>query len=209
MVGDWEQVLAQVEKTAAAGLWDEVCDGLAWAVGLWEEAGKPTAIAERLAHLMGAVVTLGDRESQRAVSRLWRKLGMAGVATLREILMDPEEDFHGRWLAGRSLGELGAKGMTEARDVVLSLLETQQEEETLAIVAGAITHMGAPAIEALSELLGSAETRPAAVRSLVKICHPDIVTPLLTVMDDPDPNLRAIALECSFGSEKEELSFFR
>ena len=190
-----EQTLEQVERAAAAELWDEVCDGLPWLLAAWEGAEKPAEIAERLAQVMGAVVTLGDTEARRAVSRLWCRLGMPGVVALTEILLDGEEDFHGRWLAGRSLGELGAAGMTEARDVVLGLLADQQDDETLAIAAGAITHMGAPAIQALSDLLSSAETRPAAVRSLVKICHPDIVTPLLTVMGDPDPQLRAIALE--------------
>ncbi|MEM1426671.1 MAG: hypothetical protein AAGF75_08985, partial [Cyanobacteria bacterium P01_H01_bin.130] len=122
VANDWEAVLAQLEQRAAKGLWDEVCDELAWLIQAWEDQGKPAAIAEALAHFMGLVVTLGDRASQRAVSRLWRRLGLKGVSTLRDILTDPEEDFHGRWLAGRSLGELGAAGMTEARDVVLALL---------------------------------------------------------------------------------------
>ncbi len=195
VAGNWEAALAQVEQRAATGLWDEVCDELAWLIQEWEDQGKPAAIAQELAHLMGLVVTLGDRASQRAVSRLWRRLGLQGVSTLRDILTDPEEDFHGRWLAGRSLGELGAAGMTEARDVVLALLGDQQDEETLAIVSGALTHMGAPAIASLGALLDQPDTRPAAVRSLAKICHPDIVTPLLTVMDDPTPQIRAIALE--------------
>ncbi|MEM1427027.1 MAG: HEAT repeat domain-containing protein, partial [Cyanobacteria bacterium P01_H01_bin.130] len=62
-------------------------------------------------------------------------------------------------------------------------------------VSGALTHMGAPAIASLGALLDQPDTRPAAVRSLAKICHPDIVTPLLTVMDDPTPQIRAIARE--------------
>lgn len=190
-----ELALERVERGAAAGLWDEVCDALPVLMDHWESVGKPGAIAERVAQVMGAVVSFGDGESQRAVARLWRRLGMPGIAVLQGILLDGEEDFHGRWLAGRSLGELGAAGMTEARDTVLRLLAQQRDEETLAIVSGAVTHMGAPAIEALGELLHQPESRPAAVRSLVKICHPDIVTPLLTVMDDPDPQVRAIALE--------------
>ena len=127
-----ELALERVERGAAAGLWDEVCDALPVLMDHWESVGKPGAIAERVAQVMGAVVSFGDGESQRAVARLWRRLGMPGIAVLQGILLDGEEDFHGRWLAGRSL---------------------------------------------------------------VKICHPDIVTPLLTVMDDPDPQVRAIALE--------------
>ncbi|MEM6502980.1 MAG: HEAT repeat domain-containing protein [Cyanobacteria bacterium P01_C01_bin.89] len=201
----FEDNFAQAQEAAIVAQWDDVCDALPWLVEVWEKQGKKAADGQRIAQLMGLVLSLGDTESRRTVSRFWKRMGAYGAAVLERILLDSEEDFHGRWMAGRSLGELGANGMTEARDTVLRLMSQRQDDDTLAILSGAITFMGAAAIETLTDLLGSAATRPSAVRSLVKICHPSIVTPLAMVLDDPDPQLRAIALE-AIGNFQDERS---
>ncbi|MEM9771644.1 MAG: HEAT repeat domain-containing protein [Cyanobacteria bacterium P01_D01_bin.73] len=187
--------LREAQQAALSLQWDEVCDALPWLIEVWEKQGKAAEEGQQIAQLMGTVLSLADTESRRTVSRYWKRMGAYGAATLERILLDGDGDFHGRWMAGRSLGELGASGMDEARDTVLRLMGQQQDDDTLAILSGAITVMGAAAIETLGSLLASPETRPAAVQSLVKICHPGIVTPLATVLEDPDPQLRALALE--------------
>ncbi len=201
----FKENFSQAQAAAIAGQWDDVCDALPWLIEVWEKQGKAPVDGQRIAQLMGSVLSLGDTESRRTVSRFWKRLGIYGAAVLEQVLLDSEEDFHGRWMAGRSLGELGANGMVEARDTVLRLMGQRQDDDTLAILSGAITFMGGAAVESLTALLGNAETRPSAVRSLVKICHPAIVTPLSMVLDDPDPQLRAIALE-AIGNFEDERS---
>ncbi|HYX17844.1 MAG TPA: HEAT repeat domain-containing protein, partial [Nostoc sp.] len=84
------------------------------------------------------------------------------------------------------------------------LLKTDEDQELKAIAATALGQMGSVAITSLTELLADEDTRLLAVRSLSCIPQTETITPLLSVVQDPQATIRTAAIEAlsSFHDER-------
>ncbi len=138
------------------------------------------------------VLLRGDFQERWEVSKILPKLGQAVVIPLIEILDDEAADIEARWFAGRILGQF------EQPEVVIALvklLQNTEDEDLAAMAAQALAEIGDSAVTALQELLLQPELRLLIVQTLSYIRRPQIVEPLLGVVQDPQPKIRAMVIE--------------
>ncbi|MGK7878378.1 MAG: HEAT repeat domain-containing protein [Xenococcaceae cyanobacterium] len=138
------------------------------------------------------VLKESDFQQRWEVAKIFPKLGKRAIAPLMEILEDEEADLETRWFVGRILSQF------EDPAIVISLVKLlgQTEDEELSVMASqALANIGTSAIEALSSLLTQEGSRLLAVQSLAHIRRPEIIDPLLRVVDDPLLEVRSTAIE--------------
>lgn len=138
------------------------------------------------------VLRQGDFQQRWDTAKLLPKLGKEAIAPLIEILEDDEMELELRWFAGRILSEFDDP---QAIVALTELLRQTEEEELSLMAAQALANIGSTAVEALQGLLAQETTRLLAVQALGVIRRSEIITPLLTVVDDPSPQVRVIAVE--------------
>ncbi len=136
----------------------------------------------------------GDFQQRWDVAKLFPKLGKKIIEPLLIILKDENIEVEYRWFVARILSEFNDP------KVIISftqLLQTTEEEEILNVIAEGLTKMGIAAIKSLEILLQRDESsRLLAVKALAQIRHSDTIKSLLTVVNDINPEIRAIALDC-------------
>ena len=152
-----------------------------------EETDLPKVI-----NLALTVLKAADFQQQWEVAKLLPKLGQGAIVPLIEILKDEEADLEVRWFSGRILGEFDHPIVIIT---LVQLLQTSEDEDLLEMAAQALANIGTSAVESLSDLLADEQSRLLAVRALAYIRRPETIEPLLRVVDDPDPEIRAIAIE--------------
>ena len=145
----------------------------------------------RLLELAIAVLEAGDFQLRWDVVKLLSAFGDRAIDPLIDLIQADEADLEVRWFAARALG-----GYTQPRVIraLLALLQTADQDELRSIAAEALAHIGSPVVAALTEMLALEDTRLFAVRSLATIRHTETIAPLLTVVQDTKPAVRAIAL---------------
>ncbi len=156
---------------------------------------------EYLLKLALSMLEMGDFQQRWEITKVLTHLGNVAIPPLIEILEDEDAEEELRWYAARTLGEFQHP---DAIAPLLELLKSDDDEELKAIAATALGQMGTVAIAGLSELLSDEDTRLFAVRSLSCIPQPETITPLLSVVQDPQPAIRAAAIEAlsSFHDER-------
>ncbi|MBW4619450.1 MAG: HEAT repeat domain-containing protein [Cyanosarcina radialis HA8281-LM2] len=147
---------------------------------------------ERALQLALEVLERGDFHERWEAAKLLPKLGTVAIDPLIEILEDEEADLELRWFAARILGDFDSPTVVTS---LINLLQSSADEELVEMAANALGHLGTSAIEALTALLASAETRLLAARSLSQIRHSATITPLLSVVGDPAVEVRVVAIE--------------
>ncbi|HEY9844938.1 MAG TPA: HEAT repeat domain-containing protein, partial [Candidatus Caenarcaniphilales bacterium] len=138
------------------------------------------------------VLVGGDFSARWEVAKTFPKLGTAVTAPLIGILEDAEADLELRWFAARILGGFECPEVVTA---LVELLKNDDQEDLMGMAAEALASLGPLAVAALSELLAQESTRLLAVRSLSQIRRCEIISPLLTVVQDPQVLVRATAIE--------------
>lgn len=136
------------------------------------------------------VLEFGDFHQRWDVAKLLPKLGNA-IAPLMEILADEDADEELRWFSVRILGSFNHPDVIAA---LVELLLTSVSVEEKAMAAAALAEIGASAVAAITELLAS-DARLLAVRSLSYIRHSETIAPLLSVVCDPQIEVRSAAIE--------------
>ena len=176
-VADWSRVLQCVQQLI-----------------LEEDTSYPEIVKnqEYLLELALCVLKMGDFQQRWEIGKVFVRLGNIAITPLIDILEDEDAESELRWYAVRILGEL--KNPIAIASLV-KFLQANENEEFKAIAATALAKIGKSAITALSELLASKDTRVFAVRSLSYIRQAEIITPLLSVVQDPLVEVRAIAIE--------------
>ena len=147
------------------------------------------------------VLKYGDFQQRWEISRFFRKLGKPAITPLIKILHDEEADVEFRWFVVRILGDFSQPEVVIA---LVKLLQKTEDEDLAVVAAQALGNIGDSAIEALAQLLTDTELRLLAASALAYMRRPQVVEPLLSVVDDPNPEVRAVAIEAlgSFHSEK-------
>ena len=138
------------------------------------------------------VLLEGDFQQRWDTAKLLPKFGQGAIAPLIEILEDEEAELESRWFAGRLLSEFDDPNAIMA---LTELLRQTEDEELSLMAAQALANIGSTAVEALAGLLFEETTRLLAVQALAVIRRSETIAPLLTVVDDPSPQIRAIAVE--------------
>lgn len=136
----------------------------------------------------------GDFQQRWDVAKLFPQVGEKIIEPLLIILENENIETEYRWFVARILSEFN-----DLKVIIpfTKLLQTTEEEEILNVVAEGLTKMGNSAVKSLEILLQRDEySRLLAVKALAQIRHSDTIKPLLTVVDDYNPEIRAIALEC-------------
>lgn len=147
---------------------------------------------EQVLDLALDVLISGDFHQRWDIAKIFPKLGQSAIAPLLEILVDEDADEELRWYAVRVMGEFNHP---KAIAALVELLKTSDSEELSGMAATALGQIGTPAIAALTELLAIENTRLKAVRSLSGIRRSETITPLLSVVQDPQVSIRAAAIE--------------
>lgn len=157
--------------------------------------GYPSTWASQQAQLLSwamDVLESGDFHQRWDVAKLLPKLGKSAYTPLMEILADEDADEELRWFSVRILGNFNHPDVIAA---LVELLKTSASDEEKAMAAAALAEIGASAVAAITELLAESETRLLAVRSLSYIRHSETIAPLLSVVRDPQIEVRAAAIE--------------
>lgn len=156
---------------------------------------------EDLLELALTVLEMGDFQQRWEITKVFSYLGNITIAPLINILQDEDADEEVRWYAARILGELQHP---DAIAPLVELLQSTDLQELQEMATNALGQIGTNAITALSELLKEQDTRFWAVRSLCYIRHPKTITPLLSVVHDPQVSVRTAAIEAlsSFHDER-------
>ncbi|AFY32547.1 HEAT repeat domain-containing protein [Calothrix sp. PCC 7507] len=196
------QLLTQAQIAHDADDWSSLTQYLQQLI-LGKDATYPE-IAQNQEHLLElalSILEMGDFQQRWEIVKVFSHLGNFAIAPLIDILKDEDADEEVRWYAARALGEF------QHPDVIaplVELLRSVESQELKAIAAGALSQIGTPAIAALSQLLTQDDTKLLAVRSLSYIRHTETITPLLTVVQDPQSSVRAAAIEAlgSFHDER-------
>lgn len=147
---------------------------------------------EQVLNLALDVLEAGDFQERWDVAKLFPKLGVIAIAPLIEILQDDEAELELRWFAGRILGEFNHPTVITT---LVDLLKTAEDEELSTMAAAALASLGDSAVEALTGLLADPESRLLATTSLSQIRRPEIISPLLSVVNDPQVSVRSTAIE--------------
>lgn len=125
------------------------------------------------------------------VTKIFPALGDMAIEPLLQMLQDHEIAPEVQWLVGKVLGEF--RSPTVATKLAQCLLQNSDSAELAEIVLRALIQLGDVAIEQLTALLKT--NKLVAVRALAQIRHSPTIPPLLTVVDDPDPHIRYLAIE--------------
>lgn len=147
---------------------------------------------QQIVDLALQVLEESDFQQRWEIAKVLPKLGTVAIAPLIEILEDEEAEIETRWFVGRILSEFNHPSSI----IALANLLGQSEAEELSLMASqALANLGTSAIAALRKLLERPDSRLLAVQALAQIRHSEIVTPLLTIVNDPSPQIRTIAIE--------------
>jgi HEAT repeat protein len=124
--------------------------------------------------------------------------GVAAIDPLLSLLAaenpeNDEQDWELLWFVARILGNFNDPSVIPA--LVNLLVETAEHSEVASMAAMSLANYGAAAVGPLSALLSNDATRLLAVQALVQIRHSDVVAPLLSLVNDPSPTIRAAAIE--------------
>ncbi|MEH2212260.1 HEAT repeat domain-containing protein [Nostoc sp.] len=202
MVSNIKQLLVQAEAAHNAADWSSLIQYLQQLI-LGADSEHPEIVKNReyLLKFTLSMLEIGDFQQRWEITKVLTNLGNIAIPPLVEILEDEDAEEELRWYAARTLGEFKHP---EAIASIVELLKNDRDEELKAIAATALGQMGTVAITSLTELLLDENTRLLAVRSLCCIRQPETITPLLSVVQDPQAAIRAAAIEAlgSFDDER-------
>lgn len=147
-----------------------------------------------------SVLLYGDFQQRWEIAKIIPRFGKEVIHPLIAILEDEEADLEVRWFTSRILGEFNDSVIVIA---LVKLLQQTEHEELILVAAKTLANIGNTAIDALSGLLATEEYRLLGVQALAYIHSVATIDPLLTVVKDSDPDVRAIAIE-TLGSFRDE-----
>jgi HEAT repeat protein len=179
--------LASVQAAAADQDWSLVNTCLAELSLAKANATEQSQILE----LALLVLSSEDFQDGWAVTKILPALGDIAIEPLLKMLQDNEIEPDVQWLVGKILGEF--RSPIVATGLAQCLIQNSDSAELAEIALRALIQMGDVAIEQLTTLLKT--NKLAAVTALAQIRHSPTIPPLLTVVDDSDPQIRYIALE--------------
>lgn len=135
---------------------------------------------------------VGSFQDRWEVAKLLPSYGEAVLPPFLELLQDEESDGELRWFLIRILTELPSQATVSA---LLDLVNRTADSELARAAMGALGHCGAGGMGALVSLLANPDHRLIAAQTLAHSGHPASLSSLLSLTQERDPTLRALALE--------------
>jgi HEAT repeat protein len=178
--------LVPAQAAAAAQDWSLVNTCLAELSLATANATEQSQILE----LALPVLSSEDFQDGWAVTKILPALGDIAIEPLLKMLQNDEIEPEVQWLVGKVLGEF--RSPLVATGLATCLLQNP-DSELAEIALRALIQLGDVAIEQLTVLLQT--NKLAAITALAQIRHSPTIPPLLTVVDDPDPQIRYVAIE--------------
>jgi HEAT repeat protein len=175
---------AVLQQAADRGDWEAVSDGLL-------ELDPNLHGADILAWSL-QVLTQGDFPDSWQVAKVLPKLGDVAIQPLLDLLQNTELEAASHWCAGRILGELPSPLVVAG---VIEQLSQDPSVELAEILVRVLTDLGTVAIQQLTQLLAISHQRKAAVLALGHIRHSQTIEPLISVVSDPNAEIRRVAIE--------------
>lgn len=173
--GDWAAVTQALQQQYHAGDWAQL---------------SPNETA-RLISLAIAVLRSGDFQERWDIAKVFAGFGDAAIFPLINVVQDEDEELDTRWFAVRLLGNANHPAAIQA---LVELLNSD-EDDLSTMASEVLATFGTEAIAPLTHLLNASETRLLAVQALTQIRHSATIAPLLTVAQDDDAMIRAMAIE--------------
>jgi HEAT repeat protein len=136
-------------------------------------------------------LTEGDFQERWEAMKLFSLLEPNAIAALINLLETEEDDWELCWFVARILGQFDHP---EAIAALINLLDGTDNEEVKAIAATTLATFGLSAIAPLNRLLEAPQWRLLAIQALSLTGHPQAIEPLLHLVNDPDPKVRAATL---------------
>ncbi len=151
---------------------------------------------ERVLDIALQILAQGDFEDKWQIAKIVPKLGEIAIQPLLDLVNDPDIDIEDRWFGARILGEFDRPQVIAAS---IDIIAKNEEPELTAIAVGALTKIGTSAIATLTEILATTASpdaqRRMAITVLAQIRHSQTIEPLISAIDDPDPQLRTLIVE--------------
>ena len=139
----------------------------------------------------------GDFQQRWDAAKQLAKMGTIAINPLIEILESEEADLEVRWFVARTLGQFNSNEIVPALVQVLQTAKTSDSSETdlLEMAATALANLGTSGIDSLNSLLDNQQLRLLATEAIAQIRRSETISPLLTVVNDSNPKIRACAIE--------------
>lgn len=188
-------VLQQAAVAAETGNWSSLGQHLQQLLRYHDASDRQGS--QRLLEWTLAAFEAGDFHQRWDIAKVLPNFGEMAIAPLIEILEDDLAEPQLRWFASRVLGQFDRP---EAIQSLVQVLQTAEDEELKAMAAESLTHNGEVAVRVLTPLLDNPESREFAARSLAHVRHPDIIDPLLHLLDDERVEVRSLALKALTGA---------
>ncbi len=192
IVDNINQLLVQAQAAYNASNWSSLIQCLQH-LTLAKHLEHPEIVKhqEHLLELALSVLETGDFQQRWEIAKVIRNLGSIAIPRLIDILKDDADEELCAY-AARILGDLKNP---DAIAPLVELLKTNESQELKEIAATALGQMGAVAIAPLAELLAQEQTRLLATQMLSFIRQKETITPLLSVVQDPQVAVRVVAIE--------------
>jgi HEAT repeat protein len=173
-----------LQQAADRGDWEAVSEGLL-------ELNPSLDSAEILAWSLQVLIQ-GDFADSWQVAKMLPKLGDLAVQPLLDLLQNTELEATTHWCVGRILGESHSALVVTG---VIDRLNQDPPAELAEILVRVLTDMGLPAIQQLTKLLAIPHQRKSAVLALGHIRHSQTIDSLISVVSDPNAEIRRVAIE--------------
>ncbi|NJM70672.1 MAG: PBS lyase [Scytonema sp. RU_4_4] len=193
MVSNINQLLVQAQASYNASDWSSLIQCLQQ-LTQQEDSEHPESLKnqEYLLELALSVLETGDFQQRWEIAKVVTSLGTIAIHPLIDILKDEDAEEELRTYAARILGDLKNPNTIAP---LMELLKTDESDELKEIAATALGQMGSVAIASLTELLAQEQTRLLATRMLSYIRQKETIAPLLSVVQDSQIAVRAVAIE--------------
>lgn len=170
-----------------------------------EEHEQAVAGLKQVLDLAIAALSTGDFQSRWDIAKLFPTLATAVsqvepsldwvINPLCKIVQDDAADVELRWFGVRVLGQFNQPRVIKTLVQLLQDAEDTEVEELSEIAAATLGNFGSDAIAALSDLLADDQCRLLAVQALARIRSRETIEPLCSVVNDPQIEVRATAIE--------------
>ncbi|KAM3108622.1 HEAT repeat domain-containing protein [Phormidesmis sp. 146-33] len=190
------EILQQAQQAAQQEEWSIVSQDLQQLLLSESQGAIETPVElDSLLDLALQVLEGGDFQDRWDVAKVFPTLGNRAIAPLIALL-ESDADSEAQWFAVRILGGFAHPDVLAA---IVRLLKTSDQEELRGMAVSVLVALGEGAIATLQGLLQSDKTRLVAAQALTQMRRPATVPLLLEVVNDADPQIRAMAIE-SLGS---------
>jgi HEAT repeat protein len=135
----------------------------------------------------------GDFQLRWELSKIIPNFGGRAIAPLISLLDEAEDDddWELSWFIARILGHYPTDQSITA---LQQLLQSTSQDDIRSVVIDALASMGETAIPTLAGLVHHVSTRLSAVQALAQIQHSEVATILMSVAQDEDEHVRAVAI---------------